>query len=81
MLCLQALSQLAKEALLAIRIIYPAVRVTELRKSPWLSSQGNVHLKLENGQASPVKFDFMLVGALRHFLTMWTYICTGYWIF
>ncbi|BDA47857.1 Serine racemase [Coccomyxa sp. Obi] len=49
-----ALSHIAREALAASHHIYPAVRVTELHRSPWLSARGEccAYLKLENNQVT-----------------------------
>ena len=49
---MQALTDIARESLLASKRIYPAVRKTRLLQSEWLSKLGaaNVYLKLENEQ-------------------------------
>ena len=49
---MQALTDIARESLLASKRIYPAVSKTRLLRSDWLSELGaaNVYLKLENEQ-------------------------------
>lgn len=51
---MQGLSPIASEAFAASRKIYPAVKKTDLYRSPWLSDKGgcDAYLKLENQQAS-----------------------------